>query len=103
VEVKVNPPHHVGDVVGTQAVRAERARQDEPPSGIEIQTQQMELRPGKKPCGQLVKGRRNGRTENRAGHPGSQDPHQRIHVGDGLAEDVPADDGAYDGLSDGDR
>ena len=91
-------PHDVGYVVGAQAVRAEGAGQEQAQTGIGVRAQQVRLDLPEDPGHQLEQEDREDRRQDRADDPGAQDRCQRRGIGQRLAEKIPADDAADDGL-----
>ena len=95
--------HHVGDVVGAQAVGAEGAHQQQAQPGQGVQAQQVQAAALDRPADHQEQHHGDAAGQQRAHHPGADDAAEGPGVGHRGRVHVPADDGADDGLGGGDR
>ena len=89
---------HIGDIVRAEAVRPESADNDQREARVGIEPQEVNARRLEKYRHQVQQGGGDQPREHRANHPGPDDLEENPRVRDRLAEQVPADDGADDGL-----
>jgi hypothetical protein len=95
--------HHVADVVGAQAVGAQDSGGDQAPARVAVEGQQVQAAgPDQQAHARVQDGGRDGAQHGRR-HPGAGDLAEHRQVRDRVAEQVPAHDGADDGLGGGDR